>query len=78
MTLAKSLISEEVNFSIEEKLEIILIKRFDVQSHIKGYHAYMNAWTPEIGEILKIHLEPENVADRFGVTEEKDGQIAGH
>ena len=25
----------------------------------------MNEWTPEIGEILKILLEPENVKDRF-------------
>ena len=38
--MAKTLIFEEVNFSIEEELEIILIKGFDVESHIKGYHIY--------------------------------------
>ena len=38
----KKLILEEVNFSIEEELEIVLIKRFELESHIKGYHAYMN------------------------------------
>ena len=48
------MIYEEVNFSIEEELEIILVKRFDVESHIKGYPTYMNEWTPEIDEILKI------------------------
>ena len=51
--MAKKLIFEEVNFSIEEELDIILIKRFDVEPHIKGYHGYMNEWTSEIGEILK-------------------------
>ena len=38
----------------------------------------MNEWTPEIGKILKILLEPENVKDRFAKTVEKDGQIVGH
>ena len=64
--MTKKLIFEEVNFSIEEELEIILIKRFDVESHIKGYHAYMNEWTPETGEILKTRLEPENVVEIVG------------
>ena len=76
--MVKKLIFEEVNFSIEEELEIILIKIFDVESHIKGYHAYMNEWTPEISEILKTSLEPENVNDRFAVAVEKEGQIVGH
>ena len=55
------LIFEEVNFSIEEELEFVLTKRFDVESHIKGYHVYINEWTPEIGEIFKTRLEPEYV-----------------
>ena len=41
--MTKKLIFEEVNFLIEEELVIILINRFDVESQIKGYHAYMNA-----------------------------------
>ena len=35
-------------------------------------------WTPEIGEILKIFLEPENVKDRFAKAVEKEVQIVGH
>ena len=35
--MAKKPIFAEVHFSIEEELEIILIKRLDVESHIKGY-----------------------------------------
>ena len=71
------MIFEEVNFSIEDELEIILIKRFDIESHIKGYQAYIE-WTPEIVEILKTLLEPENVVDRFTVAGEKEGQTVGH
>ena len=47
---------EEVNFLIEQELQISFNKIFDIEYHIKGYHAYMNEWTPEIGEILKTRL----------------------
>ena len=52
--------------------------RFDAESQIKGYHEYMNAWTPEICEILKTCLEPETVNDRFAVAVENKAQILGH
>ena len=38
----------------------------------------MNEWTPEIVEILKTLLEPENVVGRFAAAVEKEGQIVGH
>ena len=66
---------EEVNFSIEEELEFFLTKRFDLESHIKGYHVYINEWTPEIGEFFKTRLEPEYVVDRFEVEILQEGQI---
>ena len=53
--MAKKLIFEELNFSIVKE-EIILIVKFDVESQIKGYHIYMNQWTPEIVESLKTCL----------------------
>ena len=48
------------------------------EAHIKGYHAYIKEWTPKIGEILKIRLEPENAVDRFAVPVQKEGQIVRH
>ena len=69
---------KELIFSSEEELQIISIRRFDVESNIKEYHAYKNEWTPEIGEILETCLRPENVVDRFSVRMEKEGQITGH
>ena len=52
--MAKKLLFDEVNFSIKEEIEIISIKRFDVESYTKGYRAYMDACTPEIGETLRL------------------------
>ena len=52
--MAKKLLFDEVNFSIKEEIEIISIERFDLESYTKGYHAYMNEWTPEIGETLRL------------------------
>ena len=57
--VAKKLIFEEVNFSIEEELEIIFIIKFDVEFRVKRYQAYVNEWKPGIGDILKTGLEPE-------------------
>ena len=32
----------DLNFSIVEELEIVLVKRFNVESHAKGHLAYMS------------------------------------
>ena len=57
---------------------IILVTRFDVESHIKGYHAYMTDWTPEISETFKTRSEPEKVVDKFAVAVEKEDQLVRH
>ena len=56
----------DVNLSIEEDLSILLVKEYDLKTHIKGYHAYMTKWTPKNGEILKARPEPENEYERCG------------
>ena len=47
------LIVKDINFSVEEEIEILLIKGFSVESHFKGYHAFMKEWEPKKGEKLK-------------------------
>ena len=49
-----------MNFSIEEELPVILLKQYELNSHIKSYHAYVLKWNPTLGEFLKARLEPEN------------------
>ena len=39
----------------------------EVSGNIRGYHAYMNKWTPLLDEILRLMPEPANSVDRNAV-----------
>ena len=41
-------------------MPLVIIKEFKTESIIKGYHAYMNDWTPILGENLLTRPKPEN------------------
>ena len=68
----------DVSLSKEEDLSILLVKGYDLKTHIKGYHAYMTKWTPKNGEILKARPEPENEYDKYVVAVERCGNVVGH
>ena len=68
----------DVNLSIEEDLSILLVKEYDLKTHIKGYHAYMTKWTPKNGEILKVQLEPKNEYDKYAVEVQRCGDVVEH
>ena len=76
--MAQCLFICDVNLSIEEDLSILLVKEYDLKTHIKGYHAYMTKWTPKTGEILKARPEPENEYDKYAVAVERCGHVVGH
>ena len=67
-----------MNFSKEEELPIILLKEYELNSHIKGYHAYMMKWNPTLVEFYKSRLEPKNEFDKFAVAVEKCDAVVGH
>ena len=50
----------------------------EVNSYIRGYHAYKDDWTPFIGEQLTIRRQPENPVDHSAVAVIKDGEVVGH
>ena len=50
----------------------------NIKSYIRGYHAYMDVWTPVLDEMLILKREPDNVADRNAVAVFKEGQVVGH
>ena len=56
--MSRKLSLYDVTFSSEEELVITLIKEFEVQSYIKGYHVYKNEWIPSKGEVLETRKEP--------------------
>ena len=63
---------------IEEDLSMLLVKEYDLKTHIKGYHAYMTKWTHKNGEILKARPQPENQYDEYAVAVERCGDVVGH
>ena len=54
------------------------MREFKCESMIKGYYAYMNDWTPVLGESLQTRPEPENEIDKYAVAVTKDEKVIGH
>ena len=56
----------------------VITKEFVTESVIKGYHVYVNDWTPLLGENLSARPEPENETDKYPVAVTKDARVIGH
>lgn len=50
----------------------------EVPSWIRGYHAYKDSWEIEIGEILELQHEPNNLQDKNAIAVIRSGQVVGH
>ena len=59
-------------------MPLVIIKEFETESVIKGYHIYMNDWKPILGENLSTRPEPENEIDKYTVTVTKDAWVIGN
>jgi hypothetical protein len=53
------------------------VEMLSKESFIRGYHAYMNIWTPVEDEILRLIPEPTNSVDRNAVAVMEEEQIVG-
>ena len=51
---------------------------YEIDSYIRGYHAYMDRWEYEVGEVLPLRREPDNEVDVNYVAIMKDEEIVGH
>ena len=52
---------------------------FEIDSHVKGYHAYLDDWKPCRGEVLLQAIpEPNNAVDKYAVCVLRDGEVVGH
>ena len=56
----------------------MIIREFKPKSIIKRYHAYMNDWTPALGETLSARpgLKMKSINMPLAVT--KDARVVGH
>ena len=50
----------------------------EIQSFLRGYHAYMDIWTPVIGQTLLVKREPTNPKDKNAVAVYEEDSIVGH
>ena len=55
-----------------DEILVILNTSLELKTYIKGHHVYNEVWTPEVGDKLKVLMEPENCVDKFAVCVEKD------
>ena len=49
-----------------------------ISSYVRGYHAYMELWTPVQDEMPILKHEPTDVADKNAVAVYKEDQVVGH
>ena len=54
------------------------IASLDVQSYVRGYHAYQDILDPFIGEVLPLEREPNNSEDRFAVAIKRRSDVVVH
>ena len=67
-----------VKRSSSYEMPLAIIKEFETESVIKGQHAYLNNWTPILGENLSTRLEPGNEIGRYAVAVTKDTRVLSH
>ena len=67
-----------VKLSSSYEMPLVIIKEFETESVIKRYNAYMNDWTPTLGENLSTRPKPENEVDKYAVAVSKDARVIGH
>ncbi len=51
---------------------------FEIESFVKGYHAYQYDWSPKVDEVLKAKIEPTNIVDKYAVCVLLHDRVVGH
>ena len=54
------------------------LRELEIESYIRGNHAYMDIWTPVMNEELILKREPTNERDRNAVAVLKEETLVGH
>ena len=62
----------------QEEVPVIILKEFEIDTHVKGHHVYKGMWIPENGENLDAQTEPNNPVDKYAACIRKSGEVVGH
>ena len=74
-----SVIQKMLLKNIDQEIELILINQHDLDSFVRGYHAYLDIWTPkDADENFCLKSENENQHGKFPVAIVSEEQIVGH
>ena len=49
------------------KMPLVIIKEFETEPVVQGYHTYVNDWISILGENLSTRPEPENEIDKYAI-----------
>ena len=49
-----------------------------IDTYVKGHHAYKDTWTPETGESHDAQIKTNNPVDKYAVCIREFGQVVGH
>ena len=62
-----------------EECPIVLMRSYEIDSLIIGYHVYKTNWAPVVGEKLAGVMESNNLMDKYVVAvKSSDESIVGH
>ena len=61
-----------------EELAIVVVKEYEHNSTVKGFHVYKEIWNTVKGEALDTRMEPDNPTDKYAVCIENNGNVVGH
>ena len=54
------------------------LQALEINSYVRGYQAYMDTWTPVLGQALILKREPSNYKNKHAVAVLYDDVIVGH
>ena len=54
------------------------IRVLELDSYVRGYHAYKDMWNPALGDVLPLERELTNPKDKFSVALMKGSTVVGH
>ena len=63
-----------------DKLPIVLVKSYELEAFVMGYHVYRKTWKPFVGQKLDTAMEPNNVMGKYAVAifQERQKHVVGH
>ena len=67
--------TENVFINEDDLIPVIVKASTEIDTYVKGQHAYKNIWQPIVNEELETEMEPDNVMDKYAVRVKKNTSI---